>query len=434
MEAQKVQVKINPKQKQALASQAHQVTFLGGLGCGKSFVLGLKVLSKSCLVGSVGLLTAPVSDTLKNATLPRVQEAWAWAGIIEGTHYCINTRPPAEWGVKPFSSLHNGRILTWRWGSYTVLDTSDNFNKHRGAEYDYICIDERRDLKKGAYPVLVGRLRGGASKRAGIDPQIFSVTTPPDNPDELQDYLEQPNSEVVRSITRDNLKNLPEGYIDHLATILDERTFEREVLGKLIRSGSLVYYAFDSELNVVKQGFDPTAQTYMCWDFNATEKPMSVVMLQMIGGKMVVTKEFSFPQTQTETMCEIIEDFLKEKNFSGHLEAVGDSAGNHTRSTATRSDYAIMEQAFRNRRGYTATYRPTRRIKDRVTCLNALLKNAKGERRLFISDECPKLIRDFNRVEWKENGTELEGEKDKSITHLSDALSYYAYNFHDITA
>ena len=67
-------------------------------------------------------------------------------------------------------------------------------------------------------------------------------------------------------------------------------------------------------------------------------------------------------------------------------------------------------------------------MKDRVNCVNALLRNQAGETRLLVDPGCRELIRDFERVHWKSDphGNAL-AEIDKSDpkrSHLSDAAGY----------
>jgi hypothetical protein len=67
-------------------------------------------------------------------------------------------------------------------------------------------------------------------------------------------------------------------------------------------------------------------------------------------------------------------------------------------------------------------------VKDRVNCVNALLRNQAGEWRLVIDPGCKELILDLERVHWKSDphGNALvEIDKaDVNRSHLSDALGY----------
>ena len=73
-------------------------------------------------------------------------------------------------------------------------------------------------------------------------------------------------------------------------------------------------------------------------------------------------------------------------------------------------------------------------MKDRVNCVNAMLRNQAGERRLLINPKCEQLILDFERVHWKAdiNGNMLADidKSDPMRSHLSDAVGYMiAYDF-----
>ena len=159
---------------------------------------------------------------------------------------------------------------------------------------------------------------------------------------------------------------------------------------------------------------------------------MACILVQNING-LFVTKGFVYKNSNTEGTCEAIDRFFKETGFSGTLEITGDSSGHARKSSASSSDYTIIETYFKNYQGYRRpSTRPTRTIKDRVAALNSLLKSMSGEIRLKIDSKCVKLIDDLRRVEWRENGTQLD-DRDDERTHPTDALSYFAYNFYPVT-
>jgi hypothetical protein len=67
-------------------------------------------------------------------------------------------------------------------------------------------------------------------------------------------------------------------------------------------------------------------------------------------------------------------------------------------------------------------------VKDRINCVNAMLRNHAGEHRLLIDPRCKQLIKDLEQVCWKADpyGNAL-AEVDKSDpmrTHVSDAVGY----------
>jgi hypothetical protein len=140
-------------------------------------------------------------------------------------------------------------------------------------------------------------------------------------------------------------------------------------------------------------------------------------------------KEFIYKDSNTEEVCQAVQEFFIHNPLRGNLTIVGDYAGRRRESSASFSDYQIIDHYFKNFNGYIAKTRPTRTVKDRVRSLNALFRSAAGERRMFIHPDCKRLIEDLRRVTWKEAGQKLD-QSDVARTHASDALSYFAYNIH----
>jgi hypothetical protein len=423
-------MELNPKQYKAVTSKSDECFYVAGVGSGKSFVLGVFAYREACLKGSLGLITAPVSDTLNNSTLPALKDVWYQLGLTEGVHYIIGSMPPPSWGLRNYTN-RNSKILTWRWGSYTILDGSDNYNKHRGLELDYVCADELRDVKDGAWEMYRGRMRGKAKKKIKQPYKMLAVTTPPDNPTKI-DKLVNANVEVVYGSSFDNYQNLPENYLENLKDSYDEITYRREVLGELIyNGGSTTYYSF-SDANIVNQKFVPSADIVMFWDFNASaKKPMSTGFIQEINGVDYVTKYFSQKNTNTTEQCENILNFLQQHGFNGSIEITGDYSGHRKESNATRSDYSIIEHFFGGYPNYRIKTRPTLSVRDRVASLNAQFCSMASERSLFIDNECTALIDDLRQTRWKDDGIHLDDSNDER-THATDALSYYAYNYKPI--
>lgn len=418
------------KQRRVMASKAKMPFYIGGLGSGKTYVLAAWTLEKAWYgKGSLGFITAPVSGTLNNTTVPALQQVWQQMGIEEGRDYVVGKRPPIQWGVKPYT-VRNTTVLTWRWGSYTVLDSADNFNKHRGIELDYIGIDEYRDLRPQAYTMFLGRLRGKLVKKTNCYPyQILAVSTPPDSPQVLEELMQNSSVDMIFGSSYDNRHNLPEGYIESLKEIYDEREFRREVLGELVRNGAVVYYNFTPD-NIAHCHFEPLAKTWLTWDFNYSESPLACLVVQDKSKgnqqRLEVVKEFVLPNTNTEEMCRTVKTYLKSQRFNGSLKITGDYAGNRRESNSSFTDYQIIETEFKEFRPRTIT-RPTKAIKDRVLSLTAMFCNAAGSRRMFVDAQCKSLIADLNKVTWKQSGEGLES-KDKQLTHASDALTYLTYN------
>jgi hypothetical protein len=67
-------------------------------------------------------------------------------------------------------------------------------------------------------------------------------------------------------------------------------------------------------------------------------------------------------------------------------------------------------------------------VKDRINCVNAMLRNHGGQHRLLIDPKCKALIKDLEQVSWKADpyGNQLSDldKSDPMRTHTSDAVGY----------
>jgi hypothetical protein len=63
-------------------------------------------------------------------------------------------------------------------------------------------------------------------------------------------------------------------------------------------------------------------------------------------------------------------------------------------------------------------------IRDRVMEMNAKLRNANGDVLMYVDPKCKELIADFEQVAYREDSTQIDKERDRKRTHLSDALGY----------
>lgn len=316
----------------------------------------------------------------------------------------------------------------FRNGSVVRLYGAQKFDRGRGQGFHDGVFEETQDIPQDAWKKV---FRPALSNHRG---GCLFIGTPKGRGNWLYDL----NAEAVnrRGWSRHHYTTIEGGWvddeeIDDARSELDERTFRQEYEASFEDYGGLVYYKFDDVLSVVERAFEPDQRTVLAWDFNAGERPMSVVALQFDGIAWYAVKEWCYPNTNTEEMCQAIERTLVDIGFRGTLEITGDHYGTRRESNASRSDYLIIESFFKNRPGYKVRIRPTIAIQDRVAATNSLLCNQKGERRLLICRQCKGLIKAFQRVTWKENGQGLQevtiGEID-----VTDAISYFPYNHYPV--
>ena len=103
----------------------------------------------------------------------------------------------------------------------------------------------------------------------------------------------------------------------------------------------------------------------------------------------------------------------------------GDASGAAMQTTGS-SDYQIIKRFFAARLA-TVQYRvPAANppVRDRVSLMNSKLRNANGEVCLYVDPKCRELIDDFEQVSYQEDSGQIDKDRDRKRTHLSDALGY----------
>jgi len=215
---------------------------------------------------------------------------------------------------------------------------------------------------------------------------------------------------------------------------LAEQDYQREYEASFETASARAYYAY-SELNNISYEYNPDIPVIVACDFNATEKPMSWIVGQRIKKNnndiTIWLKSLSFQYTNTSTMCEILEEYLKSinSNFSG-IYFYGDYAGNHKTSNSSLSDWEIIEKYFTNKTKIEKYLKPCLSIRNSISSTNAQLCNSLGKRNQFVvASGCQELIKDWEYCSFKLNSRELD-DKDNLLTHCCRAVDYYNYYEH----
>jgi hypothetical protein len=307
-----------------------------------------------------------------------------------------------------------------------LLRAIDEFERLRGTNLAWFGLDELTYAQEEAWLRLEGRLRDPKAIRlAG-----FAVWTPKGFDWVYRRFIQNPapGYEAVIAKPYENrflLDQVPD-YYERLKGSYDENFFRQEVLGDYLNSkGSLVYRAFNREGNLRPVGVDPARP--ICWAVDFNVDPMSSVIAQVRDGLFYVTDEIVLRRSSTQEACE---EFQKRVGIpQAGVLVYGDASGASMKTTGY-SDYGVMREFFRQRAA-KVTYRvPSANppVKERVTAVNAKLKNALGDVQLFIDPRCKELIADFEQVSYMEDSMQIDKDKDRRRTHASDALGYLIHH------
>lgn len=215
--------------------------------------------------------------------------------------------------------------------------------------------------------------------------------------------------------------------IESYRELMDEKTFNENFLARWERNAGLVYFAFDEAENMFDEPeYYPNLPLLIGSDFNVN--PMAWVICQEVNGVLIVINELILRNTNTlETLDELYRRYGTHK---AGFQFYGDAAGRQNHTSASSSDYIQIRNdiRFADSTGRVRIFYPKANpaVRDRVTCVNSMLRNAKGVRRLRIWSKCRELIKDFEGITYKEKTGEVD-KSDPDRTHISDALGYLVY-------
>lgn len=407
----KLKIRALGSQKRFHESTARFKGYSGGVGSGKSLALALETVSLALdNPGRTGLVGAPTYAMLRDATMP------ALLSVLDHGKIGYELRR-AEMTLR---LELNGSLILLR-----SLEAPDRL---RGPNLAWFGIDELTYCSEDAWIRLEARLRDPlAEKLCG-----FGVWTPKGFDWVYRRFRADPveGYELVEARPFENrflLKSTPD-YYERLKASYDEAFYEQEVLGlyQNLQAGQ-VYYAFDRAASLTERCVAPHDELLWSWDFNI--HPMCSVIGVREAGAIHIVDEIRLGTSSTAEVCEEFKQ--RYGQHRGGVRIHGDASGRRRTTNSAYSDYDLIRDAFRADRGVELTVRRSNPpVRDRVNLVNAWLRNAEGERRLFIHRRCRRLIEDLEQVTYKADSASIDKDRNAELTHLSDALGYLLWDEH----
>lgn len=411
--------------------EVHMVT---GVGVGKTFTIGAWSLPFISIPRSCGLICSPTVPMMKTATLPGIIDAWASHGIHQDTDFVINRRMP---GVPPYSGIGSENVITFRWGSYVVLTSLENYNTVNGSQWDWVAVDEERDVRhfEEAMGKIRARLRGVTFKRLGLKHRFLGATTPPDNPEYHIRLREQSETNdqirIVTATTYMNQANLSPDYIKTLKDTYDPMTFRREVMGELIiAKGAQWAYCFDSAVHTGHTVAIDKRQVWLSFDFNVS--PLTCIAAQHSPDKkqIRIIKEWRLLNADISQMAMEIKKWLRETfgdKDTKRLIVTGDSSGKAGTSIQVgESNWNRVIGDLNLMKGQIRVLPANPRHTDSIQLTNSIL--SKHGDILIDAKLCPYLISDLGFTQRDDNCSPVP--TNKMSGHLLDCFRYYLWTFH----
>jgi hypothetical protein len=316
-------------------------------------------------------------------------------------------------------------------GGTISLRGADNYDSLRGEGLDFLVLDEYASMAPAAWTEV---LRPALADRQG---RALFIGTPKGYNhfyDLYREVQDRPNWKTFQFTTEQG-GNVAKEELEAATHELDERTYRQEFQASFENlTAGLAYYAFDLGGNVRPVEYDPRLPLF--WSLGFNFNPMCSVIGQRQGEWVFILDELVLPDSHTGAACEEFlartERLVGRSRLPVQLDIYGDATGESQKSSASRTDWQIVQEFLNYHRDlYRTTFRvgsSNPPVRDRVNCVNAKLRNQAGERRLVVDSHCKQLIEDFERVHWKTDpsGNTLNDidKSDLNRTHVSDALGY----------
>ncbi len=402
-------IQLKPPQWRVFRSDARFRLLVAGRRFGKTFLSLVELCQAAWSPGRLAWYVAPTYKQAKRV---------AWKPLKQ------MTRP--YWAARPNETDLRIELVT---GGTICLRGADNYDSLRGDGLDFLILDEYASIAREAWPEV---LRPALADKQGH--ALFIGTPRGYNHfyDLYQTAQGRPEWATFQFTTEEG-GNVAREELQSATHELDERTYRQEFQASFENlTGGVVYYAFDRTKNVEPLRYNPQLPLFWSLDFNVN--PMCAVIGQREGDRVYILDELVLPDSNTpaacQAFCEWIAHSRQNTPFPVQIQTYGDAAGNGRHTSASRTDWQIIDDFFHHyfcqfTRSVPSTNPP---VKDRVNCVNAMLHNQAGDRRLRIDPRCKQLILDLERVHWKSdlNGNSLTviDDSDPKRTHVSDALGY----------
>lgn len=319
------------------------------------------------------------------------------------------------WIKKPNETELTVYLVT---GNKLIVAGLDEPARVEGVPWDHFCIDESDDIKKGFWDE---HLRPCLSERCGTAdfvgvPNGFGFLydiglIAAENPDEYGDFLWH-SSEVLTPAEIESVKRT-----------MDPRTFRQEYEAAIEAATGRVYYAFSRDHNVMEPpaGLAATAKLSVGMDFNVS--PMTATIFFETALATYIIDFIEIMTSNTEEVIAEIRQRYGDRVKNCYPDPTGRKAS--TNAPVGQSDHSLLRAA-----GFDVFCRGVSNVRDGINAVNSRFCSSSGERRLFVSAKCKRLIQAFERHSYK--GDTSRPDKSDGFDHSCDTVRYPIEYLHPV--
>lgn len=436
----------------------------GGRGCGKTRSIPEDILDRAAELPRARIFLASMSYiAIMRNIIPDVREVFRLHGLVEGTDYVINKRPPAHF-IKPYKEIEDpdNSISLYNGFAIQFVSMGRISKKDRGQSYDGGIIDEALNLKGfDVENVLMPTIRG--LDRWDGNPYWKMISIYSSHPRDAEGSwfmkfkkLAEAQPAVygwVEATAMDNLAVLGEDYIDEQRDKLSFVDFQIEIMneGKTKDLPLLFYYQYnESHHNYyadLLQDVDPELELEVSFDFGGNFSCMTVSQEQ--GQTENYVYEFdtnNLTRKQQEAgivkkVPNLIDDFCDTflAHKKKHVNIYGERQGLNANEMDEQNNFDKIIDRFQSQ-GWECelkvTYADSALHKSRYNFMNSCLEEkTPGYPILRVNGKtCPNFVTALNRTRVKD-----DFKKDKKdernphynqshAPHFTDTFDYKIFN------
>ena len=422
-----------PKQKEFIEVPHNEdldvVMYQGGFGSGKTWcgaLLGIMLARK--YPGCRGLVGAKEYELVKNTTLQSYFEHLEIMGYVRDRDYKYNKID---------------KKITFSNGSEILFKGLDDPERFKSLNLHWAEIEEASQVSDSSFKGLLGRLRNTNRKPSwkNFRYRLFGHTNPQPNKGWIyKRFVEnpKPNYRLIIAPTSEN-KYLPQHFVESLKEEYDPEYYRINVLGEFGNySSGLVVKHFDKE-NEKEITYNKNLTLYLTCDFNVD--PMCWCLAHKDDKNVYFFDELVVENTSTQA-C--VEEFMRRyPDHRGGIVICGDASGDFRNAQSEFTNYMIIRRALELKYNVEFRVRPFNPpILTRIQAFNARVKNANGERHIFVDPRrCKWLLHNMYNLSFKEGTSivdvptvkQIKNDRDsKFLEHPFDAASYLVEYFFPI--
>lgn len=396
-------IKLTKPQTRVWKSPARFKIISAGRRFGKSYLALTWLVHNAMLHGGLHYYIAPSYVMAK-------QIAWRLLKELFSDHIVVKNESEL------FVEFSNGSIVQ--------LKGADNRDSLRGVSLSSVCLDEASYMAQEVWTEVI---RPATSDRQA--PVLFISSPSGFNWfKDLYDYAkseQDANWHAWQFTTADGGNVKPEE-IEAAKRELPEKTFNQEYLASFETLSNRVYSNFDRNVNVSTELADIAQfkDLHIGIDFNVC--PISACVGVKVADQLHVVDEICIMNSNTTELCAEI----KARYPNHRIYAYPDPSGKARKTSAAGgvTDFTILQQnGF-----YVVAPSAHPAVADRINEVQAMLRNAAGDRRLFISPKCKELIRGLDGMTYKQGASVPD--KTLGLDHITDALGYKIHSMFPLVA